>query len=947
MIKSNKKKQKKDNMRVITLLRELNISLERLQSYETSLDKDFKFKVVNQFVPDDIYQQIIGIHKNQPISQPKKKEILVFTSDDNYRFNAKIKWYYNKQTDGEYGFIEKSGLPDIYFSGEHFLYSDPKNLKPNDEVVVTIAKQDIDDRKDEIKAISVNSLWEEKDLQFLLFHFFTNLEQWSNNLLEIILKQISEVSEQINDDILKAVETYVFEKIDYTKLQSSHYKSLGELLKIFGIDVNAAFLKYSLNSDTVFKYWNNCTELIIDFTLIKTYLLNHLKDSFSNIHIYISRIENSAKKDFLDAILMQTCSGDVEIDFTKIVSLLSLYGDNGISPDLDKLPETLQLKLWENQKIDSMPFDAIFNKLMHFKTEYYENELNRKEQPHLYRKYFDKIGSDDLKNLLGRLHFDKDSINDKKTFETVTFFIKHIPAYEFLENFIETIYIKSTPYFKLLLFIEDYTDSIDYHDLVIYTGLLSNKNQKLFFKKILKHIDECKLVLTLDDLNLITTIDYQTSEYAKEIDGVGLDFTLSVILKLITDLKNNSITRQSTIFDLVANQIKRPTDFLIIDGFFEKCTGKTVIEENKYVSKSEDDKKIYNLVKKEHFLPRFSSFCDGRKAVNKVTTEADLCTKSGFEFWWCENSQCYAACRTLHTSSDWRNYTLEDVLTILEIPYNVNQYEILLNVINRVNRFLTHLTCRSCKTILKPKGKSNYSFYGVTLFSCANQECEHHSKDIYLSHCLNGQCEDIIDSRDSVKCKTHDVKEECGWYICKNCNACCSSEKLVARKSNLERLGQEYKCHTTGHLDRGIICCSGCGNEMIDATISKDLYQKQLDWLIANKNNHRNILRAGQRPKDQKWWFIWGRGTMDYQTYRNQLQSFFKSGFNIPDFNDKEKDTQLVAEPFEEKKVSKERIFVCPNCDLYFDLNNKEDFDFQRKRAVKKFHVKIFPQTDK
>ena len=179
-------------MRVITLLRELNISLERLQSYETSLDKYFKFKVVNQFVPDDIYQQIIGIHKNQPISQPKKKEILVFTSDDNYRFNAKIKWYYNKQTDGEYGFIEKSGLPDIYFSGEHFLYSDPKNLKPNDEVVVTIAKQDIDDRKDEIKAISVNSLWEEKDLQFLLFHFFTNLEQCSNNLLEIILKQISD-----------------------------------------------------------------------------------------------------------------------------------------------------------------------------------------------------------------------------------------------------------------------------------------------------------------------------------------------------------------------------------------------------------------------------------------------------------------------------------------------------------------------------------------------------------------------------------------------------------------------------------------------------------------------------------------------------------------------------------------------------------------------------------
>jgi hypothetical protein len=499
----------------------------------------------------------------------------------------------------------------------------------------------------------------------------------------------------------------------------------------------------------------------------------------------------------------------------------------------------------------------------------------------------------------------------------------------------------------LLLFIEDYTDSIDYDDLVIYTGLLSNKNQKLFFKKLLKLIAEQKLDLSLEDLNRITTIDYQTSEYAKEIDGVGLDFTLSVILKLITDLKNDSITRQSTIFDLVANQIKKPIDLLVIDGFFDTCSGKTIIEENKSVNTSDTNKKKYNLVKKEHFLPRFSTFCDGRKAVSNDTNESVLCNKSGFEFWWCENSQCYAVCRTLHSPSDWRNYTLEDVLTILKIPYNTRQYEILLNVINRVNRFLNHLTCRSCNTILKPKGKANYAFYGVTLFSCATKECELHSKDIYLSHCLNGQCEDIIDSRDSVKCKTQGVGDECGWYICKNCNACCSSDKLVARKSILERLGQEYKCHTIGHLNRGIICCSDCGNEMIDASISKELFQKQLDWFVTNRNNHPNILRSGQRQKDQKWWFIWARGSMDYQTYRNQLQSFFKSGFNMPDFNDKMKDAQLIAEPFEEKNISIDKVFVCTNCDHYFDLNNKEDIDFQRKLAVQKFHTNIFPPITK
>jgi hypothetical protein len=933
-------------MRVIALLRELNISLERLQSYESLLiDTDFKFKVVNQLVPDEIYLQVLEIHKSQPVVEPKKKEIVVFREGETYRFNGKVKWYFNKQTNGEYGFIEKKGLPDIYFSGDKYLYSNPRDLKPDDEVVVTVNKQDIDERRDEINAIAVNSLFQERNVKYLIFHFFSIFQNWNISQTDLILHKISELSEQLDKQLLDDIEKHFVNNIDYTHLELVHYKSLFALLKICKIEFLSSQLQQQLNSKVLFKFWHSNPELNVDFNLIKEDLIDYSIDHFSEINLLLDRLDSAIKGYYLDALLSKVCLEINEKDYDKIVTLIQFYNENNIPVKIDKLPETLQLKLWENGKTIIFPFEAVFKKLIHLKNEYYENEASKKEHSFSYKKYFDKIDNTDLKNVLARLHFEKDSIRDKNTFETILFFIKNIHTYEFLDDFIATIYTKLDPYYKLLLFIEDYTDCIDYHDLIIYTGLLSNKNQKLFFKKVLKLIAEQKLDLSLEDLNWITTIDYQTSEYAKEIDGVGLDFTLSVILQLITDLKNDSITRQSTLFDLVARQIKNPKDLLVIDGFFEKCTGKTIIEENKYSSTSET--KTYNLVKKEHFLPRFSTFCDGRKAVNKSTLEPVLCNKSGFEFWWCENSQCYAVCRTLHSPSDWRNYTLEDALTILKIPYNTQQYEILLNVVNRVNRFLSHLTCRSCNTILKPMGKSNYAFYGVTLFSCSNPECEKHSKEIYLSHCLNGQCEDIIDSRDSVKCKTHGYGVECGWYICKNCHACCSSEKLVARKNNLERLGQEYTCHTTGHINRGIICCSNCGNEMIDASISRELYNKQLEWLIANRNTHPNIIKAGQRQKDQKWWFIWGRGMMDYQTYRNQLQSFTKSGFNIPDFNDKEKDTQLIAEPFEEKKHSQERVFVCTNCDLYFDMNNKDDFDFQRKRAIQKFHINIFPQSDK
>src|SRR5690606_3526108 len=403
--------------------------------------------------------------------------------------------------------------------------------------------------------------------------------------------------------------------------------------------------------------------------------------------------------------------------------------------------------------------------------------------------------------------------------------------------------------------------------------------------KVLMLIDTNQLQITLDDLNKMTTYDYEMHEYAKEIDGVGIDFTLSVILKIVNDLKNKVYTKRNTIFDIIADTIKTPNDLLIIDGFFEECHGRKVIETvESMVQEEEEQEQKYELVKKD-FKPRFSIFCDGRKAIIKGTNEPNLCKKSGFEFWWCENNKCYNACRHPKKPEYWKYYTLEDVLRILKIDYETKQYEIVLNVINRVNRFLEHLSCRSCKTILRPKNKSKYAFYGVTLFLCQNKECEKENEEIYLSHCLNGKCEDIIDGRDCVSCKNEGYDDTCGWYICNNCLACCSSEKLRARKYVLEEImNLEYTCHLEGHLNRGVICCNKCGYETVKNKGFADLYQKQLDWFIQYKDTHPNISKYGIR-KDGKYWFIWDQGNFTPEQYRKQLSSMLKSGFSIPKYN--------------------------------------------------------------
>ena len=1053
-------------MRLIELLKELNISLETLRKYETYVN--FEFNSINLSVPEDVYKKIIQVHNDQVIQQEINK-ILVYQENDNYRCVASVKWYYNHQTSGEYGFLEIKGLPDVHFSGKTYLHNNPEYLKPGDEVIVTLNKKDVDTKKLNIKAIAVNDLPDEKDVNFLLFYLLNHIQILLSKKIEVLIDQISILSEQLTEDDRQSIQLFINEKINLRNLRVDRLKHIPSLLKACRIDLTYfnSFLS-KLNPDQLFEIWKDNVEIEIEFDHIKEMFTNHLKHILitteskthpkgagTNSKIYLinneikslSRISNEQQKEVLDPILDDAITQYEEITFHYLASVLSIYHSINIPVDFEFLPGRLNpkiifnlwlkveqleiayeliekefreylkrdlhnatkllvrfeieqkkeildqlfletcllnedskydfliavigvynrfnipvnyiniskeqhLRFWEDNFISEFPFNQVFNKLMTLKRAYFEgktqtNAFNDEEfVSKKYEEYIDRIKEVDLKNILAKTHYSSEVINEDDQFKTIVFFIENIPQ-KYKIEYINSVFKKASDYYKLKLFVLHYTDEVDYNEVVIYTGLLSSDNQKLFFKKIIKLIAENKIVLSLDDLNRVTTIDYQTSEYAKEIDGVGLDFTLSVILKVINDLKNNITTSRSSIFDLVANQIKTPKDLLVIDGFFEKCSGKTIIEENGTKKLNDGTSEtIYKTTKKEQFLPRFSTFCDGSKAFLKGKSQPALCKKSGLEFWWCENSQCYDVCRKTHTPAQWKNYTLEDVLNILKIPYDPIQYEILLNVINRVNRFLEHLSCRKCNSILKPKGKANYAFYGVTMFSCKNQDCEDHAKDIYLSHCLNGQCEDIIDSRDSVKCKTHGYEDECGWYICKNCNACCSSEKLKARAGYLANFGQEYKCHLEGHRDRGIICCSDCGHEMNEPAASIELFKKQLNWFLEHKDNHPNIFKSGQRKNDGKWWFIWTRGSFSYEDYRNHLQSLFSSGFSIPDFNKKEKDNQLIAEPFGEKKLGVDKVFVCPNCDKHFDLKNTENFDYARKRAIQKFHINIFPLID-
>lgn len=583
------------------------------------------------------------------------------------------------------------------------------------------------------------------------------------------------------------------------------------------------------------------------------------------------------------------------------------------------LDRETKYKFWLEEIHDQPDIDFIAEKVIS------ENRISQ---------IFDRCDSKTKNEIFFKLVYDLEAIESDQEINQA------IKIFELCRKYNEEGYAKvsekiidhSPSYVKLSFWLKDFIDYFDYQEFVIYTITLSIKEQKAFLKKVLKLIHEKKVNLTLTDLEKIITTDLKLYQEIgiDENELNDLDFTICIILQVIKDLSNEVVTKRETIFEIIANQVNRPKDLLEITGFFDECNGRceATVNSIKNDEGEEIDKEIE--LKKLEEKPRFAIYCDGRKSQS-------VCTTTGLDFWWCENKKCYKPERELHSSENWKDYSLLDILTILKVNFQEKDYEVLLNVINKANRFLSHLSCRECKSILRPKGKTNYSFWGVSDFYCKNDNCSKKYEKIYISHCLNGRCGEIIDSRDCVTCKPVGF-EDCGWYVCNYCNACCYSLQLKKRKWVYDDiLKSEYKCHLKGHKDLGEIACNKCGTTMNSNEFSEDNFNRTLNWFIENRNNNPYIKKSGQR-EDGKWWFTFASNNLSIEEYRKKLTSLLKLGFKIPDYDKEDKTLQLIAEPSSKSRANNKDVFSCPNCNHSIDLNS----DYQKYRAMKGFHTNLF-----
>ncbi|MDD2833415.1 MAG: hypothetical protein PHD12_05320, partial [Methylotenera sp.] len=671
---------------------------------------------------------------------------------------GQIKWFGDKVKNTNIGFIHHTLLGDLFFHETNIEPGQDLNAFKEDEAVVFVS-QVSKKYADKLEAVQVKLLTNENDLKFLFNQFLSVL---------------------YNDK----TEKLVYSRIKYLIEKTEDNKIVDELLVVYQLySSNNSLSSEPSRQDISRKFLNVCKNFFPDkYQEISNHIFVNVIDEFEHIE---TEIKFKTINDFLRLAKEFSNIVDYSEILKKTIKAVELRVSIGTAHNL-----------WLNKYIDTYQIDYISQQILSQVKSTQRAILNRCPEEDKLSIFFKIIDNLEKIKTDSKLEQIKSILNLSKEFASE----------QYVQVLNKTLRICS-PYQKLSLWLEDYHQELYFDEYKIFTTTLNPDNQKKFVKKTLKYIHEGKVKISVEEFTSINVISYESSKSIENTDNIKLDYSTSIMLNTISELNNQHPieTRKQQneakfrMFDLIINQIKEPTEILEIVGYFDECGGRCYTKINEI--KNEDGQVIdrdVEYIRNTHKKPKTHPICDGRKFLDDKGIP--VLDDNKLEYWWCANQRCYKPSREIHSSDEWEKYTLLDFLIILKVNFIEKDFEMYLNIINTANRFLKHLKCRECNHILRPVGKSNFALYGVNTFNCTNENCTEKEKSIYLTHCLNGKCGHDIDSRDSARCKPYGADaEKYGWYICNYCHACCSTDSIKARISNMESRRQEYNGHTEGH----------------------------------------------------------------------------------------------------------------------------------------------------
>lgn len=850
-----------------------------------------------------------------------------------------VDWFYDEIRNAPYGFIKSEKYGDVFVHQKALIHG-LESLR--DGQVVIFSPTPSRRKPGKTDASDVYLLTDENNLVFLLNQYFSKDCCLSLKIHEHIYYQITHSistnpeKSNIDDARLLCQKLFTDWIVDKSKSAplinySVNQNVINLVICVMENDATTVFdslIQYFDDLSKVKLYLDGLTKEIHRKTLLNIFISSNLDDKD---HI-LSKIPDSNKKtliiEWLNGILLDPPSNLVSI-LEIILRLSNKYLSDDfeelISQIKNRIDPSILFELWLLKIIGSL-----YPEIMSFIFKMFPAWNSHKQ-----KQVFGNCNDEDITPLLLQLIQSLEKIYNQREYEYACSLLKLTEDYLPVryQQFSSIFFEAASPQFQLKFWIDNFPLKINIKEYLKYIIYLSEEDQIELIKKMffLVHIGKLDMSDTLLE-SIISLKQNLSKEYCVQPNSYNLSRSVHIVLQTILSLKQTgSVPKQNKLYDIIIDRISSADEILMIKGFFERCNGRAV----PIIAHNSDSKEIAGDIK-FHKNEYIFEYCEGRLATNKQhDNQVLLDNYYKLQYWWCGNQKCFKACQDLHLDKDWKQYTLRDFLEILNISYDHKQYLTFIGMINKTNKFLKHLNCRECNNILHPAKITNYAFWRVNHFKCTNEKCSLHNNDVYLTHCINGKCNNVVDSRNCVKCIPDNFEtSNCGWYICNECYACCSSEKINKRKYVMELTGQQYSCHEVGHEDLKQICCKKCGYKMVNSIID---YIKAKDWFNQNKDDRNVIVKFGKR-NDGGMWYLYKRTTsIRNQEYIQYLRYLEQIGFSIPEI-DEHKDIHLVGESFQ----GSDPEFKCTNCGHSLNILkiwNERDFGTLN---VLKYHEPIY-----
>ncbi|MFA7419152.1 MAG: hypothetical protein WCZ90_05640 [Melioribacteraceae bacterium] len=610
-----------------------------------------------------------------------------------------------------------------------------------------------------------------------------------------------------------------------TKINPSFYQRFLEKNTAFDVETNIVFFALLDNEQKLAYYFTSISE--IDLTLLNT-LIENIKKYFPiTSHPKTFKLlfevanDNKTKITYLAALrLLRLLTEEYSmIEYSEILASKILNNKIKAYEELYESTNCLKItgdrKLIINhlsksyQQINSQLKDSLRLNLLTLGKDIYVNDIiNTWEGKEFYSntKLLSIITNDD-----SYLSYSSEiSSLVQKILSDIPHNITSFGAVEFLKMFFEYI-IKCSDESSLIVFIRtNLFSSKEVFELFIVQ--LTNEQYTSLLKKIYLSSENSELKSKIELLSFLTKSDYFPNDttFLESLSFINSFFQQLVIkriafyyhlqkisyekvVKLLNSLQWNDLSAMLLKSFIVSkpNSKEEALELLSItfqehlclinkidelnDSFENLFTISSIVKlcngRKSYVKKLWENEtlKRYYVTKSNFSIgEKLEKFCEGRFWKKEELFDSIENMPFVADIFWCRGNICFGVNSTSDINLLPMDWTLNEISQVFSFNLDCLVKSYIAGWANRMNEIVERLKCRECNSIMRPRpfDPVTLGHYATPLFYCLNINCKNYDKNVRFTHCLNGKCGEVLDSRDLKTCSN-------GWLICSSCNTCC------------------------------------------------------------------------------------------------------------------------------------------------------------------------------